>query len=193
MSHAHEKSPVDDVFDPVTPLGDDAPLTPEEEARLLAMDGFGPGPDDTWAPIGVALRDGFEDAAERAKPDLAGVSARVFARLDAERPKAHENTGLFAGLLALLARLQPHLALAAATAAIVLVVLPLAKDAPDAADPVAGGPVPAPVEPLAAVVELDLPTSVELRRIAFDNSDGLVFHDPGTDSTVIWVNEYDGA
>lgn len=202
MSNAHhpQKNIADDVFDPVTPEGDDPPLTPEQEAELLAMDGLAPPTPASarWAPLAAALREGLEDAAERAKPDLAQVSGEVFRRLEQKKVQVPEETGFFAGLLALLARFQPHLALAAATAAIVFAILPLASDTPatqGGTDPVAALPVePGPDgAPQVAAVQVESPTTVELRHIAFDNSDGIVFHDTESDSTVIWVNEYDGA
>lgn len=182
------RDPAHDVFDPVTPMPDDAPLTPAQEAELLRMESDA----HAWPTVRAALREHLDDAAEGAKPDLARLSADVFARLDAGKQKAPEKQGVFTRLLDLVARYQPHAALAAAAAAIVLAVLPLAGDEDPVPVAQTGTQPAAPAAPEAFAAADELPTSVELRHIAFDNADGVVMQDPQTDSTIIWVNEYDG-
>ena len=137
-----------------------------------------------WKRVGGALRNRFEDAAEGAKPDLAGVADKVIARVLPPKPVVAPEEGLFAKILDVLNRFQPYVALAAATAALALVLTPMLTSAPATPDG-PGVAVTAPETP-------EAPTSVVLRRIAFESGQGMVYRLPESDLTVIWVDEYEG-
>ncbi len=134
----------------------------------------------SWATTSAAFVAAFEDAAERAKPDLADLATRVLARVQPLRPTPKPVLSRAEGpsLLSRLARfsrlVQAPVALAAAAVAIALVVLPLAK-APAAPTAVAAAPEP---------------NDLEMHKLAFDGADGMVFSTPTDHMTVIWVNEH---
>lgn len=126
-----------------------------------------------WAEVSGALVRSMDDAAEIAKPDLAGLADRVLARVAAPKPAPAFGDRL----LAFLSALQAPVALVAAAGAIAFVVLPML------ADPAGPG--------LEVATVLADPNDCHLHKLAFDDADGMVMK-AGDNMTVIWISEHEG-
>jgi hypothetical protein len=130
-----------------------------------------------WAPAAAALKATFDDAAERAKPDLAKVADAVLARVAKPRPVVAATPATFGErFLSFLRTLQAPVVLGAAAFALVLVLGPIAKDATDE------GLTAAPNAPALAIDDVDA-----------DDADVMVLEAPDDDSApVIWITEHEG-
>ena len=143
-----------------------------------------------WEPVSRALFDAFEDAAEAAKPDLAGMPDRVLARVFPSAPVEEAPTG--GGLVEFFRRAQAWLLLGA-TAAALAFVLPALLETPEAPRTVATNAPPEPAPPLPAAVE-DAPPYVVVRDLDFgEETDGMIYRTPRGGMTIIWVTENEGA
>ncbi len=156
----------------------------------------------SWSTVSGELELHFEVAAEKAKPDLALVADRVLATVSVRRrvPEPAPVSAL-TRIFRAIGALQPHVALAAAAAAIILAVLPLANDS---ANPTV---VASNATPEASTVDQpgeegdSLPppgqlagaNDLNVRQLAFDGADGMVYRTQLDGMTVIWITEHDGA
>lgn len=167
----------------------------EFEATLSLMDGLLEGPAEaaarahadacalcgpmlkSWPSTANAVFSVFEDAAERAKPQLASVADRVLAQIPGKAPAA--APGLFARIFEALRQMQAPVTLMAAVAAIAIVLLPILKSG----DGVTGGQ-PTGKAPVTAAVEMS--------EVEFEHADGMVYRTRKGGMTIIWVSEHDG-
>lgn len=145
-----------------------------------------------WVVVADALRTELDDAAERAKPDLARVADAVLARTAREsRPQAPNP---LAWLLGALRSLEVPVALVAAAGALALVLTPLVNAPAKGPQPVAA--VAGDDEPEYAELEEDeddpLSPGVSVGDLKFEGGSGMLMAD-GDEMPVIWVNEDDGA
>lgn len=99
----------------------DAPSRPSARAHAGSCAVCGPLVED-WSRVREHLLLAFDDAAERAKPDLAGVADQVLARIDP--PQQPRRSSPFAALRGWMRRYRPLLVAGLATAALALVILP---------------------------------------------------------------------
>lgn len=206
-SPAHDPElspPFDPVADPAAEAG-----CPEFEGTLLLLDGALDGAPLArarahadacalcgpmvagWPALGRALSARFDDAAERAKPELVRLTDAVMRRTGpADRVEA--APGRLDAVWQAIRRYQPHVAFAAAAAAIALAVLPLATT-PVSTGPAPGVAVTAPVAPPPVGETPDRPVVV-LRGVTFQNdAEGMVYRTPRGGMTILWVVEKEDA
>lgn len=164
---------------------------------------------DGWSEISGALAAHFDAAAERARPDLARMADRVFAAVQpapssrvpvpvrVPEPAVARPPRLFARLFD---RIQAPVALAAATAAIALALLPLLRSSPEPTGSASTAAVEAaaPGSTLAAAADepADVPPESNdcvVRQVSFEGADGFVYRTDRGGMTVIWITEHDGA
>ncbi len=127
----------------------------------------------SWTVASASIVAAFEDAAERAKPLLAGLADRVLAEVQPARPTTSKS--LWDRLLDFGRLAKAPLVLAAATAAVALVLVALVKS-----------PGTAPVQQAAAACAGE----VEVDKLAFaPGTDGMVFNTATGHLTVLWVSE----
>lgn len=142
-----------------------------------------------WPAVAGLLDARFAEAAELAKPDLAGLASRVV--VESEARTAAQNR-LTSAVQSRRVRLRSQLVGAMAAAAMTLV------------PSVSHGPMPAPVTamparpievavlpPAAPPVDAN-PNDLHMHKLEFDGADGMVYRTESDGMTVIWVTEHDG-
>jgi hypothetical protein len=148
-----------------------------------------------WKAIGENIHAHFEIAAERAKPDLAQVSQRVFAALSSE--SAPGKPAWWSRLLASVRRSQAVYAFATAAAVAVIAVPVWRYSGPPSSSVQAMTGQAARANDLAQDVHPESgdeghAVGFHMHELAFDGATGTVYT-AGDEMPVIWLSEPEGA